>query len=49
MGKLLAKYSKNSEAAIKKMEKDPILVYLNQFMELYRVEIMPEYGRIEVN
>lgn len=45
--KLFAKYSKDPEVAIKKIEKDPILVYLNQFMELYRVGIIPEYGRIE--
>jgi len=46
MSKLLTKYAKNSEAAIKKLEQDPILVYFNQFMELYRVNIMPESGRI---
>jgi hypothetical protein len=47
LAKLFASYSKDSEKAIKKLEKDPILVYLNQFMELYRVGIIPEYGRIE--
>ncbi|MCK5066310.1 MAG: S46 family peptidase [Bacteroidales bacterium] len=45
--KLFAKYSKDPEVAIKKIEKDPILVYLNQFMELYRVGIIPEYGKIK--
>jgi hypothetical protein len=47
LAKLFARYSKDSEKAIRKIEKDPILVYLNQFMELYRLEVMPEYGRIE--
>ena len=45
--KLFAKYSKDSAVAKVKLKKDPILVYLNQFMELYRVGIIPEYGRID--
>jgi hypothetical protein len=47
LAKLFANYSKDSKKAIKKVEKDPILVYLNQFTEIYRVGIIPEYGRIE--
>jgi len=47
LDKLFARYSKDPEKAIRKMEQDPILVYQKQFMELYRTEIMPEYGRIE--
>jgi len=47
MDKLFANYSKDSEKAIKKMEKDPIFTYMNQFMELYRVGITPEFRRIE--
>jgi hypothetical protein len=47
LAKLFASYSKDPAKAIKKMEKDPILVCYRQFMELYRVNIMPEYGRIQ--
>lgn len=47
LARLFAKYGKDPEKAIKKLEQDPILVYQKQFMELYRVEIMPEYGRID--
>jgi hypothetical protein len=47
MAKLFAQYSKNSASALEKVEKDPILVYLDQFTELYRIHIIPEYDRIE--
>jgi len=47
LAKLFATYGKDTEKAIKKLEKDPILVYLNQFTEIYRVGISPEYRRIE--
>ena len=47
LAKLFETYGKDPEKAIKKLEKDPILVYLNQFTEIYRVGISPEYRRIE--
>jgi len=46
LSRLFATYAKDSEKAIRKLQKDPILVCLNQFTELYRQEISPEYSSI---
>jgi hypothetical protein len=47
MAKLLDKYESNPEAAIKQLDKDPILNYLAQFKDLYMVDINPEHGKLE--
>jgi hypothetical protein len=48
MIKLLDKYEKNPEAAIDQVQKDPIMVYLNEFRTLYLVGITPAYRELEV-
>jgi len=47
MVKLLEKYGDNPESAIKQLDKDPILIYMAQFRELYMVDINPEHGKLE--
>lgn len=47
LAKLFAGYGKDPEKALRRLEKDPLLTCLNQFLEIYRVGIIPEYGRIQ--
>jgi len=48
MIKLVEKYGDNPEAAVEQVEKDPILIYLNEFRTLYLVGITPAYRELEV-
>ncbi len=45
--KLMAKYSKDAAKANKSLEKDPIMVAVNQFTELFMMEAIPVYGKLE--
>ncbi len=42
----LATYAKKPQKAIRKLEKDPMVVCFSQFRELYMVQVNPEYARI---
>jgi len=45
--KLLATFAQNPKSALKKVAKDPVSVYLDQFRELYRAKINREHYRLE--
>jgi len=47
MIKLLDKYENNPETAIEQVQKDPILIYLNEFRTLYLTGITPAYRELE--
>lgn len=45
--KLMALYSKKPEKALQVLEKDPIVKTFAEFTELFVVDVVPEYNRIE--
>lgn len=45
--KLLDTYAKNPDIALKKLSRDPVADYMNQFRELYRVRVNHEHYRLE--
>jgi hypothetical protein len=44
---MLDNYAKSPESTLKKLERDPIINYLEQFREIFRMEVNPELERIE--
>ncbi len=48
MTKLLDKYENNPEGAVEQLQKDPILIYLNEFRTLYLTGITPAHRELEL-
>ena len=47
VSKLIELYAKKPARAVKKLLRDPIPEYLNQFREIYLVSVTPEYERLK--